>query len=135
MKKTIVTALIAAMVLASPGLFTSTVHAETKDFDFVPIKNARTLDSHGASKAGGSSYENCAYITPTYFSQVGNVDFWVQGNGVMTNIVNISSGGVNVTRHRYYTTSAPAGGTYYVGGRVTSAVNGNSIHVKGRFTP
>lgn len=135
MKRRFSSALIAVALLLAQALAPCKAYAATRNYDFYPTTTANNLDSHGASKAGGSLYENCAYITPSYFSKSGSVKFWVEGNGVTTEKIIISFGGVNVTRNPYYTTSAPAGGSYYVGGRVTSISSGTNMRVRGAFTP
>ena len=135
MKRRFSLILLIVAVLLVQGLVPCKAYAATGNYDFYPTTTADTLDSHPVSKAGGAAYENCAYITPSYFSKNGAVDFWVEGNGVTTERVNIPFGGVNHTRHPYYTSSAPAGGSYYVGGRVTSISSGTSMRVMGAFTP
>ena len=135
MKRRFSSTLIAAALLLAQALAPSKAYAATGNYDFYPTTNANNLDSHSVSKAGGSLYENCAYITPSYFSKTGSVRFWVEGNNVTTEKKIISSGGVNVTRYLYYTSSAPTGGSYYVGGRVVSIYSGTSMRVRGAFTP
>lgn len=135
MKRRFSSTLIAVALLLAQALAPSKAYAATGNYDFYPTTTTNILDSHPASKAGGNLYENCAYITPSYFSKTGSVRFWVEGNGVTTERKIISSGGVNVKRYLYYTTSAPAGGSYYVGGRVVAISSGTSMRVRGAFTP
>lgn len=127
---------VLSLIIVVP-LFTSsrtTVHAQS--YDFYPTTAKYTADPHGASKNGGAAYENCAYFTPTYFSHKGTVRAYVAGpDGVKTDTVDLCYGSENTTYARYYTSTAPAGGTYYLYGKVVNIDSGTSMRAMGRFTP
>lgn len=110
--------------------------AATGNYDFT-VTTSNTYDSHYASKAGGASFENCAYITPSYFSKTGTVWFWVKmkGQNVQTEKKQFSSGSEGNTRVLYYTSTPTSGLLYHVGGKIQTVSSGNTINVKGAFTP
>lgn len=90
------------------------------------------------TKNGGTAYDNCFYLTPTYFSQTGNASFrsMQKGNSdVRTGWLTVSSGSQNVKRSKYYNVTAASAKQYKLQGRRGSVSAGNSITVNGRWTP
>lgn len=127
-----------AVIVAGAGILmtSTTTYAATANFNF-DVGTTNTYDSHCASKAGGSKFENCAYITPSYFSKIGNVWFWIKmkGQSVQTEKILLSYGSEGATRHMYYTSTPTAGLNYHVGAKIGSVSSGNTMNVRGAFTP
>ena len=135
-KKISIFMLLAVIMVASMGGKPIIAQAETGSYNFT-VGTTNTYDDHYASKAGGSKFENCAYITPSYFSKTGNAWFWVKmkGQSVQTEKLLLSYGSETVTRHPYYTSTPTANLSYHVGAKIGSVSSGNTMNVKGSFTP
>lgn len=113
-------------------------HAQTISFNLTPASGSPKWSD--AAEKNASSYENCCYVTPTYFGKTGSIgakSYSTANSAICTGTISISSGGVNVGRSSYYVQSAPAGSgkTYKLKVTFGSAASGSSIQVKGRYTP
>ena len=136
-KKQLAKAMLSLTLVGSVGASVMPVSAETKTFS-VTATQGTNFASARASKSA-SAYENCGYITPTYFSKDGSVICWIQNvrnASIKTEEVALAKGTEGVTRYRYYIKSATTSEKYMVGTRGAVVHSGsNEIVLKGRYTP
>ena len=129
---------VAAMLIAGTSFTAIPAKADTTDYYFNLQVNTSDI-SKRTLKAGGSVYEKCFYVRPTYFSK--NVryhggSFLLDTHSQYGVDITISPSDRNKLLSCSYYKDPPSGKYYYL--LVTydaAATSGPSVYVEGRFTP
>lgn len=132
--KLLLTVLLTAFIVLASNITDNVSYAAA--FDLTPTKTSSKWTNEVLKS--GSNYENCFYVTPTYFSTTGSVSAIsqnVNNPSIYSHTVTLSSGGANVARSAYYVNNAPANQPYKMKLTFGSASVGSKINVKGRYTP
>lgn len=130
--------IICSLVLGTSLLgIGTTAYADTTNFTLTLTRSGANEDniSKRTIKAGGSSWENRFYVTPTYYSNVGSIyarSFKLYEEGVNSETVILDQRGTYSDKYKSY---ARPNAYYFLRGSYRSSSNNNSINVQGRYTP
>lgn len=136
------TGILAAVTLMVGSVgFTMPVHAATTDFTLTVNNTGYNQDnlSKRTVKAGGSDYENKAYVRANSFSGTGTIyvkSIKLEDTSIYTGEIALgSASSVGVLKNASYNKYAQSGKYYYLQGRFGASATGNSLTVVGRYTP
>lgn len=136
------TGILAATTLMVGSLgFAMPVHAATSEFTLTVNNTGYNQDnlSKRTVKAGGTNYENKAYVRANSFSGTGTIyvkSVKLEDTSIHTDEIALgSSSSVGELRKSSYNKYAQSGKYYYLQGRFGASATGNSLTVVGRYTP
>lgn len=134
--------ILAALTIMVSGLgAVMPVYAATSDFTLTVNSTGYNQDniSKRTIKAGGSDYENKAYVRANSFSGTGTIyvkSVKLEDDSIYTNEIALgSASSVGVLKSESYNKYAASGEYYFLQGRFGGSATGNSLTVVGRYTP
>lgn len=134
---------LTACAIVAFNIAAITASAETRDYDITVTRSGSNQDpySYKTNKAGGSSWDNYAYVRNSSFSGTGTIGFLSAKTDYGTPLLVVagpiahSDRTIGTSKNAAYTSTAPANKYYTLQGQYQTGSQSSTLRIKGKYTP